>query len=614
MAHANSSAGASSSIVGSSNNHGAGIGNSTNLAPTHILIARHPRTSMTHAALSSPTETHAAASGSVFPRSTYLSWPPETDHHHHHHPPSNGPGGGHFNHNRDLSLSLSDLDEMEFAPAAGDGDSDESAREPIEVDETFTKNARWSGNVMINVEATTFWAHKDILVFASPFFEAALSGCWAETGRPSSLSSVITISQPPTVPGSAPSTGIASASESVDAESSSKPQCNEDSDSVEGDSEEKSDSEEPEIVHFNVFGNLSEGEQEAKDKKKEGKRKAHQSHSRSKSTPDPSKNPNLTKEERDSIRIARERDQSLGALQGGGQRAGKGATQEKKPFKTRRGGLSGVPEATIHLREEKAPIFHDFLKHIYPHLECTITWYNVEGLMNISHKLVVPSLQKKCMNFLLTHAAGKPIKAMRIAELFEEDELYREASRFVLENPGGWAEWELSTLSPATLLKLERRRTWFLERVLKLGLVSIAKEYQCCPTCPDPATCARMLEEKWRQNYNSLFRFGPVQPSMVYRYLRSLEVSPPLLLTQLSCQMFAKNWIASLFDRMFSLGVHMTPVSGRGVVATPGAAGPRRHFLYCTLKDEKEKKDKRGNRSNWDNQRSGLSLTRGLGL
>lgn len=58
--------------------------------------------------------------------------------------------------------------------------------------------------------------------------------------------------------------------------------------------------------------------------------------------------------------------------------------------------------------------------------------------MNISHKLVVPALQQSCLNFLLSHAAGRPIKAMRIAELFEEDELYRESSRFVLDNPDGW--------------------------------------------------------------------------------------------------------------------------------------------------------------------------------
>lgn len=77
--------------------------------------------------------------------------------------------------------------------------------------------------------------------------------------------------------------------------------------------------------------------------------------------------------------------------------------------------------------------------------------------MNISHKLCVPTLQAECLTFLLTHAAGRPIKAMRIAELFEEEELYRESSRFVLDNPGGWSEHELNTLSQETLLKLEKR-------------------------------------------------------------------------------------------------------------------------------------------------------------
>lgn len=88
--------------------------------------------------------------------------------------------------------------------------------------------------------------------------------------------------------------------------------------------------------------------------------------------------------------------------------------------------------------------------------------------MNISHKLCVPSLQRECLTFLLTHAAGKPIKAMRIAELFEEEELYRESSRFVLDNPGGWTEHELNTLSQETLLKLEKRfvMPYFLEALL----------------------------------------------------------------------------------------------------------------------------------------------------
>lgn len=53
-------------------------------------------------------------------------------------------------------------------------------------------------------------AHKEVLYFASPFFQAALSGHWAETSsgssnRPQSMSSVVTISQSPSaMPGEAP--------------------------------------------------------------------------------------------------------------------------------------------------------------------------------------------------------------------------------------------------------------------------------------------------------------------------------------------------------------------------------------------------------------------------
>jgi hypothetical protein len=59
-----------------------------------------------------------------------------------------------------------------------------------------------------------------------------------------------------------------------------------------------------------------------------------------------------------------------------------------------------------------------------------------------------------------------------------------------------------------------------------------------------------------------------------------------------------------VFDRMFSLGVHMTPLSGHGVVASPGA-GPRRHFLFCTLKDDKERKRNKS--------RDGITATTGSG-
>lgn len=403
------------------------------------------------------------------------------------------------------------------------------------------------------VESTTFWAHKEVLHFASPFFEAALSGHWSETGRPPSMSSVITISQPPVVPGDKPD---------LEAEMTFAPM--------------DTDNDHPEFDGLVEVDGARLSESEGSDA------------------------------EGSSTSKSQARDCSLAKLQGSGSAHEKSPSEDMASSarkvsaahaKVKRRPKDG-PDAVIVLKEERASTFHDFLKFVYPHLECTITWNNVESLMNISHKLCVTSLQQECLKFLITHAAGRPIKAMRIAELFEEEELYREASRFVLDNPGGWSEHDLNTLSKETLLKLEKRRTWFLERVLKLGLTQVNKEYQCCGTCPDPSVCARLLDEKWRQAYTAVFRFGPPQPSMVFRYLRQLEgVSPPLSLTQTACQASAKAFTATLFDRMFSLGVRAenVPLTGRvTAAAVAGAAtGPRRHFLYCTLKPDSPHKSRK---------------------
>ncbi|KAF9807581.1 hypothetical protein IEO21_08141 [Rhodonia placenta] len=324
--------------------------------PPHILIARNsrgPNIINPSASLSSPTETHAAAAG-IFRSS---GDPP-------------------------YYLEECESDEMVSALSI-DGDYED----PIEIDETFTEGSRFPGTVKIIVEATTFWAHKEVLYFASSFFKAALSGDWAETGRPRSMSSVITISQPPSVPGS-------------------------------------------------------------------------------------------------------------------------------------RSKIEDSPELTF------APVDPDTepedidLDPVQEHIHLVLTYCRAT------------------------------------------------------------------------------RRTWFLERVLKLGLIQVAKEYQCCSTCPDPTACARLLEEKWKQAYHAVFRFGPCQPSMVFRYLRTLEgVSPPLSLTHLSCQNTAKAFVATLFDRMFSLGIRGSGTDpaplGRVAAVAGTAPGPRRHFLFCSLKSESTSRGKR---------------------
>ncbi|KAK7035300.1 Rho-type gtpase-activating protein [Paramarasmius palmivorus] len=409
------------------------------------------------ASLSSPTETHAAAAG-IFRSSGSPPWL---------------------------------LEECETDDIVSELSIDEDD-EAIEIDETFTKHAPFPGTVKIVVESTTFWAHKEVLFFASPFFEAALSGNWAETGRPPSMSSVITISQPPSVP--SPS----NRSREVPTEMTFTPmEDGEDSDVIQ------------DVDIVKLDGHTASSDTDGSDT--------------------------------ESARV-RARDDSLAKLQSAAPSSPPMSppppTSPKSttsPVQTKPSSIRKPVRAAIKRRPNNGP----------------------------DAVVVLKEERRECLRFLLTHAAGKPIKAMRIAELFEEEDLYRESSRFVLDNPGGWSEHELNTLSQGTLLKLEKRqvvlrthtflyltkftsRSWFLERVLKIGLTMVAKEYQCCATCPDPANCARLLEEKWRQAYHAVFRFGPPQPSMVYRYLRMLEgVSPPLSLTHLSCQTTAKAFIAT---------------------------------------------------------------------
>jgi hypothetical protein len=93
--------------------------------PSAVLVARSSRSpNNLSAALSSPTETHAAAAG-IF-RSSASS------------PPWSFEECG--------EEDISELEVEEDEPTAA-----------IELDETFTKRARYPGTVKIVVEKTTFW-------------------------------------------------------------------------------------------------------------------------------------------------------------------------------------------------------------------------------------------------------------------------------------------------------------------------------------------------------------------------------------------------------------------------------------------------------------------------
>lgn len=235
-------------------------------------------------------------------------------------------------------------------------------------------------------------------------------------------------------------------------------------------------------------------------------------------------------------------------------------------------------KAVIDFPDESALTIQEFLLFIYPHTKMSITWLSVGGLLAFSDKIGNTFLFQEACGFLRQSLAGRPIEAMRLAEKHHLHDVYREASRHVLDHWSDWDRDDVTTLSPRTLLKLERRRSWFLERLLKLSLSWPMRDFECHPRCPHPEVCARALQEKWQKNYRSCLLSGPPQPSTVWRLLRdgeetglhapfSAAVSGPSSVAgtstsanaafpapaQTACALAAKSWRELLFDRMFSL-------------------------------------------------------------
>ncbi|BEJ17957.1 hypothetical protein CspHIS471_0702340 [Cutaneotrichosporon sp. HIS471] len=458
----------------------------------------------------------------------------------------------------------------------------ECGDDEVVVHPTFWSDATFPGRVKVVVGRYEFWCHKEVLWFASPFFSACLQGSWAETevaeprfraaspddGRPDSMQL-----DPPH--GDAPShegEGEGKTSvylDAVDHEVADimrelrelpDPSGNALETLVEGESLRRAEraTEGKEEKGDELKRNADHRREEKQGEDSRGLKGLDLAGHKPERTRD-----SITKLELDLARHAKRTSASSLNL---ARRRTHSAGRERRRHERH--------DALIELPEDSPAAFQDFLFWAYPHLECKVTWTNVARLLALSSKLIVPALQTLCERFLLTHASGRPVEALALAEKHENSELYREASRFVLDQ-ASWDADEFESLSDQTQIKLSRRRMWFLERLLKLGTIDVKKEYVCRPDCPDQSRCQAQLDEKWRQANTAVSRYGPPQPSVAFRCLRQLEgfpTNPALIMQHPLCQSSAKSWVASLFDRMFQLKA----IS----VRTPGT---EKYWMFITM-------------------------------
>ncbi|WOO81997.1 uncharacterized protein LOC62_04G005502 [Vanrija pseudolonga] len=578
--------------------------------PSHLLISRNPR-SPAHPQLAPTTSTSVVSPGPgshlfTFPQSTS----PEPG-------PSSAPFQPHFPHQR--SQSTPALSSTLDSPLLVDDESDAEAEDDddIEIHPTFRPDSALPGRVKVVVGRHTFWCHKEVLWFSSPFFNALLQGSWAETRGTSGEEA-----QPPSSPTDTDlahtdidggrrsrSEGHATEQEEPAAilEPAPKPAAGPSSSAILPERETAASDSGHKSHKSSVYLDALDDGPSVADILRELRempdprtvttplealldRDRQSPLTRPSSSPliplgsssvptSPMAQPRRSTESQSPLSSSLPRSSALlpPPLSSPPLALQPGHTLPAPPAVTtalarRRGPSSSYPEqsavlawpgskhhvgldkvdAVVELHESPSA-FQDFLFWAYPHLECKVTWTNVEGLLALSSKLLVPALQKLCEHFLMTHASGRPIVALSLAELHGNAELFREASRFVLDQ-ATWDPAELESLSEQTQLKLSKRRTWFLERLLKLGSIDVKKEYTCRPDCPDASRCSSQLDEKWRQAHQAVSRYGPPQPSVAFRCLRQLETfptNPSLVMPHPLCQSTAKGWVMTLFDRMF---------------------------------------------------------------
>ncbi|RXK40539.1 hypothetical protein M231_02191 [Tremella mesenterica] len=437
--------------------------------------------------------------------------------------------------------------------------------ETVEVHPTFRRDAALSGTVKVRVGGSDFWCHKEILYFASPFFQGLLQGCWAETAcvtdRSSSPFRRDTDVDPLPVLAEHPTSSFASSSNSESPNHE----------------EEVADSRKT-----SVYLDASEDEPSITDILRE-LRELPDSQIHVSLSDRPSRSSGATSSHIDpSYRTQHDETPLDHDIPSSSSRRRRSSIRHSFSSGTDNARRPTDPVAVVELHETSPSAFQDFLMWAYPHMECKVSWTNVEDLLALASKLLVPSLQKMCENFLVSHASGKPIVALSLAETYEHADLYREASRFVLDQ-STWDHEEMSQLTETTRLKLSHRRTWFLERLLKLGSIDVRKEYSCRVDCPDPAKCQTQLDEKWRQANSTVSRYGPPQPSVAFRALtvgciRQLETfptNPSLVMPHPLCQSAAKAWVMTceVFDRMFQ----------PKMISHPLNPGTEKYWLWISL-------------------------------
>jgi hypothetical protein len=117
-----------------------------------------------------------------------------------------------------------------------------------------------------------------------------------------------------------------------------------------------------------------------------------------------------------------------------------------------------VEDSIVPLSDTNEESLEQFLRFLYTE-ECTLTGDNVLAIMYLAKKYMIPSLNEKCVNFLLENLNPENVlDVLEQATRFDEKELEKRCWKILVSNAGEVvASDSFNNISQTTLAKLLKR-------------------------------------------------------------------------------------------------------------------------------------------------------------
>ena len=143
------------------------------------------------------------------------------------------------------------------------------------------------------------------------------------------------------------------------------------------------------------------------------------------------------------------------------------------------GGLA-VKDSIVHLSDTNEESLEQFLRFLYTE-ECTLTADNVVAIMYLAQKYIIPSLNEKCVNFLLENLNPENVlDVLKQATRFDEKELEKRCWNVIESNAGEVvASDSFNNISQTTLAKLLKRDELNIPEVKLFEAVLKWIDFQC---------------------------------------------------------------------------------------------------------------------------------------